>query len=127
MTENQSYLDKYGRFNASQAWQEGKVPIACFVTDDEKVAGMMFAQIMRTCEDRIVKALMVSGPACVVVVRGPEVAAYHNKLAQALADLVRANGKEITSLLYYAPQEPGRPSAQDDGEIEDETDLQRFD
>jgi hypothetical protein len=33
MTENQSYLNKYGRFNASQAWQEGKAPIVRFVTD----------------------------------------------------------------------------------------------
>jgi hypothetical protein len=87
MTENQSYLDKYGRFNASQAWQEGKVPIVRFVTDDEKVVGIMFAHITRTYEDQIVKALMVSGPAGVVIVRGPEVAAYHNKLAQGLADL----------------------------------------
>jgi hypothetical protein len=51
----------------------------------------------RTYEDQIVKALMVSGPAGVVVVRGPEVATYHNRLAQGPADLVRANGKEITS------------------------------
>jgi hypothetical protein len=43
MTENQSYLNKYGRFKASQAWQEGKAPIVRFVTDDEKVVGMMFA------------------------------------------------------------------------------------
>ena len=126
MTENQSYLDKYGRFNASQAWQEGKAPIVRFVTDDEKVVGMMFAHITRTYEDQIVKALMVSGPAGVVVVRGPEVAAYHNKLAQGLADLVRANGKEITSVLYYPPQEPGRPSGQNDEGMEDETELDRL-
>ena len=31
----------------------------------------------------------------------PEVAAYHNKLAQGLADRVRANGTEITSVFYY--------------------------
>jgi hypothetical protein len=36
MAENQSYLDEHGRFNASQAWQEGKAPIVRFVTDDEK-------------------------------------------------------------------------------------------
>jgi hypothetical protein len=29
------------------------------------------------------------------------VAAYHNKLAQGLADLLRANSKEIMSVLYY--------------------------
>jgi hypothetical protein len=85
----------------------GKAPIVRLVTDDEKVVGMMFAHITRTYEDQIVKALMVSGPAGVVVVRGPEVAAYHNNLAQGLADLVRANGKEITSVLYYPPQELG--------------------
>jgi hypothetical protein len=87
---------------------------------------MMFAHITRTYEDQIVKALMVSGPAGVVVVRGPEVAAYHNKLAQGLADLVRANGKEITSVLYYPPQESGRASGHDDEGIEDETELERL-
>jgi len=45
MKESQSYLDKYGRFNASQAWQEGKAPIVRLVTDAEKVVGMMFAYI----------------------------------------------------------------------------------
>jgi hypothetical protein len=127
MTENQSYLDKYGRFSASQAWQEGKAPIVRFVTDDEKVVGMMFTHITRTYEDRILKALMVSGPVGVVVVRGPEVAAYHNKLAQGLADLVRANGKEITSVLYYPPQDPGSANVHDEEEIEAETELERLD
>jgi hypothetical protein len=94
LAENQSYLDKYGRFNASQAWQEGKAPIVRFVTDDEKVVGMMFAHITRTYEDQIVKALMVSGPAGVVVVRGPEVAAVGliaKKRAQLDARLANRN------------------------------------
>lgn len=68
--------------------------------------------------------MAITGPAGVVVVRGPEVAAYHNKLAQGLADLVRAIGKEITSVLYYPPQEPGRPSGQDEKAIEDGTELE---
>ena len=38
-----------------------------------------------------------------VVIRGPEVSAYHEKLAQEIADLMQANGKEITSVLYYPP------------------------
>ncbi len=31
MAEN--HLDKYGRFNTSQVWPEGKAPIVRFVTD----------------------------------------------------------------------------------------------
>ena len=38
-----------------------------------------------------------------VAIRGPGVSAYHEKLAQGIADLVEANGKEITSVLYYPP------------------------
>ena len=41
--------------------------------------------------------------------------------ARALAVNQRANGKEITSVLYYPPQEPGRPSGHDGEEVEDET------
>ncbi len=32
---------------------------------------------------------------------------YHEKLAQGAADLVKANGKEIISVLYYPPPEDG--------------------
>lgn len=46
---------------------------------------------------------MISSPAGVVVIRGPGVSDYHEKLAQGIADLVEANGKEITSVLYYPP------------------------
>ena len=46
---------------------------------------------------------MVSSSAGVIVIRGPGVSAYHEKLAQGIADLVEANGKEITSVLYYPP------------------------
>ena len=38
-----------------------------------------------------------------IVIRGPGVSAYHEKLGQGIADLVEADGKEITSVLYYPP------------------------
>jgi hypothetical protein len=47
--------------------------------------------------------------------RGPGVVAQHKKLAQGLADLVRVNGKEIKSVLYYPAPGVGRPSGQDEG------------
>ena len=97
-----SYLDKFGTV-AGAPWQEGRAPIVRFVTDDSKVVGMMFGHITRTFEDRLSHYLMVSSPAGVVVIRGPGVGAYHEKLAQGIADLVEANGKEITSVLYYPP------------------------
>jgi hypothetical protein len=74
-----------------------------FVTDDHKVIGVMFGHITRTYEDRLSNYLMVSSSAGVIVIRGPGVSAYHEKLAQGIADLVEANGKEITSVLYYPP------------------------
>ena len=97
-----SYLDKYGSV-AGAPWQEGRAPIIRFVTDDHKVIGVMFGHITRTYEDRIGQYLMVSSPAGVVVIKGPGVSDYHEKLAQGIADLVEANGKEITSVLYYPP------------------------
>jgi hypothetical protein len=97
-----SYLDKYGSV-AGAPWQEGRAPIVRFVTDDHKVIGVMFVHITRTYEDRVSQYLMVSSPAGVVVIRGPGVSDYHEKLAQGIADLVEANGKEITSVLYYPP------------------------
>jgi hypothetical protein len=63
----------------------------------------MFGHITRTYEDRLSNYLMVSSSAGVIVIRGPGVSAYHEKLAQGIADLVEANGKEITSVLYYPP------------------------
>jgi hypothetical protein len=116
MTE--SYLNKFG-VGAALPWQEGKAPIVRFVTDDDKVIGMMFSHIQRTYEDRVIKVLMVSGPAGVVVIRGPEVGAYHDKLAQGLADSVKANGKEITSILYYPP-------SSDEEEAEGAEELERY-
>jgi hypothetical protein len=101
MTQS-SYLEKYGTV-AGAPWQEGKAPIIRFVTDDHKVIGVMFGHITRTYEDRVGQYLMVTSPAGVVVIRGPGVSAYHEKLAQGIADLVEANGKEITSVLYYPP------------------------
>jgi hypothetical protein len=59
--------------------------------------------ISRYSEDRVGQYLMVSSPAGVLVIRGPGVSAYHEKLAQGIADLVETNGKEITSVLYYPP------------------------
>jgi hypothetical protein len=59
---------------------------------------------------------MVSSPAGVVVMRGPGVSDYHEKLAQGIADLVEANGKEITSLLYYP-----RAYGESDEELDAET------
>ena len=97
-----SYLEKYGTV-AGAPWQEGKAPIIRFVTDDHKVIGVMFGHITRTFEDRVSQYLMVSSPAGVIVIRGPGVSDYHEKLAQGIADLVQANGKEITSVLYYPP------------------------
>jgi len=97
-----SYLDKYGSV-AGAPWQEGRAPIVRFVTDDHKVIGVMFGHITRTYEDRIGQYLMVSSPGGVVVIRGPGFSDYHEKLAQGIADLVEANGKEITSVLYYPP------------------------
>ena len=101
MTER-SYLEKYGTV-AGAPWQEGKAPIIRFVTDDHKVIGVMFGHITRTYEDRVDQYLMISSPAGVVVIRGPGVSDYHEKLAQGIADLVEANGREITSVLYYPP------------------------
>jgi hypothetical protein len=101
MTQS-SYLEKYGKI-AGAPWQEGKAPITRFVTDDHKVIGVMFGHITRTFEDRVSQYLMVSSPAGVVVVKGPGVSDYHEKLAQGTADLVEANGNEITSVLYYPP------------------------
>ena len=46
---------------------------------------------------------MVSSLAFLVVIRGPMVSDYHEKLAQWIADLVEPNGKEITSMMYYPP------------------------
>ncbi|PWT80583.1 MAG: hypothetical protein C5B58_11290 [Acidobacteria bacterium] len=63
----------------------------------------MLGHITRTFEDRLGHDLMVSSPAGVVVIRGLGVSDYHEKLAQGIADLVEANGKEITSVLYYPP------------------------
>jgi hypothetical protein len=37
------------------------------------------------------------------VIRGPDVPVYHDKLAQGIADIVKPNGKGITSILYYPP------------------------
>jgi hypothetical protein len=101
-TKTESYLDKFG-VGTSTPWQEGKAPIVRFVTDDDKVVGMMFGHIQRTYEDRVIKVLVVSGPAGVVVIRGPDVPVYHDKLAQGIADIVKPNGKGITSILYYPP------------------------
>ena len=95
-------MEKYGTV-AGAPWQEGKAPIIRFVTDDHKVIGVMFGHITRTYEDRIGQYLMISSPGGVVVIRGPGVSDYHEKLAQGIADLVEANGKEITSVLYYPP------------------------
>jgi hypothetical protein len=101
-TKTESYLDKFG-VGTSTPWQEGKAPIVRFVTDDDKVVGMMFGHIQRTYEDRVINVLVVSGPAGVVVIRGPDVPVYHDKLAQGIADIVKPNGKGITSILYYPP------------------------
>jgi hypothetical protein len=97
-----SYLEKYGTV-AGAPWQEGKAPIIRFVTDDHKVIGVMFGHITRTYEDRLGQYLMITSSAGVIVIRGPGVSAYHEKLAQGIADLVEANGNEITSVLYYPP------------------------
>ena len=111
-----SYLEKYGTVSGAP-WQEGRAPIVRFVTDDHKVIGVMFGHITRTFEDRVSQYLMVSSPAGVVVIRGPGVSAYHEKLAQGIADLVQANGKEITSVMYYPPAY---------GESEEELDLEEI-
>jgi hypothetical protein len=71
------------------------------MTDDHKVVGVMFGHITWTYEDRLSRYLMVSSPSVVVMIRGPGVSAYHEKLARGIADLVEGNGKEITSVLYY--------------------------
>jgi hypothetical protein len=63
----------------------------------------MFGHITRTYEDRLGQYLMITSSAGVIAIRGPGVSAYHEKLAQGIADLVEANGKEITSVLYYPP------------------------
>src|ERR1700756_694895 len=97
-----SYLEKYGTV-AGAPWQEGKAPIVRFITDDYKVIGVMFGHITRTFEDLVSQYLMVSSPAGVIVIRGPGVSAYHEKLAQGIADLVQVTGKEITSVFYYPP------------------------
>jgi hypothetical protein len=113
-----SYLEKYG---TGAPWQEGKAPIVRFVTDDHKVIGVMFGHITRTYEDRLGQYLMITSSAGVIVIRGPEVSAYHEKLAQGIADLVEANGKEITSVLYYEPAYP--PTY---GESEEELDPEEI-
>jgi hypothetical protein len=59
---------------------------------------------------------MVSSPGVVVVIRGPGVSAYHEKLARGIADLVEANGKEITSVMYYPPAD-----GESDEELDEET------
>ena len=110
-----SYLDKYGT-TAGAPWQEGRAPIVRFVTDDHKVIGVMFGHITRTYEDRVGQYLMVSSPAGVVVIRGPGVSDYHEKLAQGIADLVEANGKEITSVSYHPPA-----YGEGDEELDEET------
>jgi hypothetical protein len=110
-----SYLEKYGTV-AGAPWQEGKALIVRFVTDDHKVIGVMFGHITRTYEDRLSNYLMVSSSAGVIVIRGPGVSAYHEKLAQGIADLVEANGKEITSVLYYPPA-----YGESDEELDEET------
>jgi hypothetical protein len=97
-----SYLEKYGTVSGAP-WQEGKAPIIRFVTDDHKVIGVTFGHITRTYEDRVGQYLMITSSAGVVVIRGPGVGDYHEKLAQGIADLVEANGNEITSVLYYPP------------------------
>ena len=76
----------------------------------------MFGHITRTYEDRLSNYLMVSSSAGVIVIRGPGVSAYHEKLAQGIADLVEANGKEITSVLYYPPA-----YGESDEELDEET------
>jgi hypothetical protein len=63
----------------------------------------VYGHITRTYEDRLSNYRMVSSPGVVVVIQDPGVSAYHEKLAQGIADLVEANGKEITSVLYYPP------------------------
>jgi hypothetical protein len=77
----------------------------------------MFGHIIRTYEDRIGQYLMVSSPAGVIVIRSPGVSEYHDKLAQGIADLVEANGKEITSVSYYPPAYGDSDEELDPGEI----------
>ena len=47
---------------------------------------------------------IVTGSAGVIVITGPGVKEYHDKLAQGQADLVRANGTDITSVQYFPPR-----------------------
>jgi len=53
----------------------------------------------------------------VIVIRGPEVGLYHDKLAQGLADIAQANGTDITSVLYYPPAS-GEEEEEGAGEVE---------
>jgi hypothetical protein len=120
MSDNESYLNKYG-VGGSGAWQEGKAPIVRFHTDDDKVVGMMFGHIQRTYEDPVINVLLVSGPAGVIAIRGSGVGQYHDKLAQGMVDMVRANGKEITSVLYYPPA-----SGKEEEEEEPANEIERY-
>jgi hypothetical protein len=86
------------------------------MTDDHEVIGVMFGHITRTYEDRVSNYLMVSSSAGVIVIRGPGVSAYHEKLAQGIAGLAEANGKEISSVLYYPP-----PYGESEEELDAET------
>jgi hypothetical protein len=103
---SESYLNRIGG-GVDKAWQEGRAPIVRFVTDDQKIVGVMFHHITRTYEDPVIQALLVSTSAGIFELRGPQVGLYHEKLAQGAADLVKANGKEIISVLYYPPPEDG--------------------
>jgi hypothetical protein len=94
------------------------------MTDDHRVVGVMFGHITRTFEDRLSHYLMVSSPGVVVVIRGPGVSAYHEKLAQGIADLAEGNGKEITSALYY-PQEHGESEEELDAETIAESNMSK--
>ena len=95
-------------------------PIVRFVTDDHKVIGVMFGHITRTYEDRVGQCLLITSSAGGVVIRGPGVSDYHEKLAQGIADLVEANGKEITSVLYYPPA-----YRESDEELDEETIVEK--
>ena len=52
-----------------------------------------------------------------IVIRGPEVGLYQDKLSQGLADIVKANGTDITSVLYYPPAS-GEEEEEGAGEVE---------
>jgi hypothetical protein len=55
----------------------------------------------------------------VIVIRAWS-SAYHEKLAQGIADLVEPNGNEITSVLYYLPA-----YGESDEELDPETIAER--